>query len=183
MPVRMAFRSITTDVNGLYPGHTTKVDAINKKAVKRMEKDMKRVSGKFKHANKPTYRTTVGIGQPPDSGGGPVGRAIAPPHLRARWAMSSTENDPIFYYLEVGARRFRRMSLDWQSMTRGGMGLATFPRAGTAMNLSPFQVGYIEPRYFAIDAAIRQRLWYEREIRKLFGEDAIYKFFGRVVRR
>jgi len=183
MPVRTAFRSITTDVNGLHPGHATKVDAANRKAVRRMEKNMKKVTDKFTHDNSPVYHISRGIGEPPDAPGGPIGRSMAPTRLRARWAMSSTSNDPILFYLNSGARRFRSMSLDWQSMTRGGMGLRTFPRAGSATTLYGHPVGYIEPRNFAADAVARERLQFERAIKELFGRNAIYRFFGRTVHR
>lgn len=183
MPMRMAFKSITTDVNGLHPGHTLKVDRINRQTVKRMERRMKKVTNKFTRADKPTYQITSGIGEPPDAGGGPTGRSLAPRHLRARWAMSSTSNDPKFYYLEVGARRFRHMSPDWQSMTRPGAGLRTFRRAGYATALSSTQVGVIEPRFFAAAATKEEFPRFQAAVWEIFGKNAVYKFFGRVVIR
>lgn len=180
--IRMAFRAITTDVNGLHPGHSLKIDKINLATVRRAQRAQQKLTQAFRHGQ-PRFRLDTGLGQPPDAGGSETGRSMAPHGMRARWAASYTDNDPIYFYLNSGARRFRHMSHDWQSMTRAGRGNARFPRAGTAAALSRVQVGYIEPRYFNVHAIMMQQRIYERDIRKVFGNDAIYRFFGKVNRR
>lgn len=109
-----------------------------------VEKDYRRVSDHFHHARPRYQRRRSFLNQ------------IPPGDDEPGWFMATwTQNDPIFYYLDVGAERHRHMSWDWQSLTRPGKGIKTFQRAGVPGRFGPARP--IEPRDFTGDVARRNQ--------------------------
>jgi hypothetical protein len=169
--MKTRFRAITTEIFNIGNEYVVAVDKINKKTAKRMQSRVEKVTKKFR-THQPNFSISQGVGSPP-------GETVGPRYPNSRWAMSSTSNDVKFYYLEVGAKRYMRMSPDWQSLTRPGMGLRTFRRRGRAIGLRKTPVGVIAPRRFARAAAIEEQPRYEEEMNKVFTKDVKKKFFGR----
>lgn len=182
---KMRFRAITTDVRGLNENFDEMLAFALSRTARDLRIEFKTFARNF-NTHYPEFYTRMGFGRPPDSGTGLVsGRAIkvrgfamqGRPNGTATYVMVYTDNEPVFYYLEAGARRYRKMSADWMSMTMPGKGMKIHPRAGRATGwfLTPRR---IEPRWFSADAVERIAPKFFKRIWRLFGYDAVTNFFG-----
>ena len=158
------------------------------KAIKLLEqtnraalRQFKPLTSKFNHPNRPVWRQVIRSGIISFHGGLIIGGTRQTGRVRggpALYGEVSTDNDKIFYYLDVGFNRHRAMLASYRSLTRAGAGLKTFRRRGKPGALYPFPIAYTPGRGFAADAARRIEPSFVKGALKIFGEDAVVNFFS-----
>ena len=190
MPVRARFKSITTMADPRFAKALPKnINRLLAAAAKDFEKNFGKVTSKFTHANSPEFKTEFNYGKPPGgSFGDSLGRRVpigmrkfaitGGPGGKALYVMVHTENDPIFYYLDSGARRFRKMSPNYRPLTRSGMGVKTYSRRGKAMGMSTTELKPIEARLFAADVVRRSAPAFLAAVTRFFQNDAVTNVFA-----
>ena len=184
--MKIKFRAITTDVRGLDKRTQARTFRALAKANKSFSRDFHKVTDRFTHPNSPRFHSDIRYGPPPTAP--KRGPDIPPPagvemtgrsRGNAIYAITWTENDPIFFYLEAGADRHRAVLPDYRSLTKARMGIRTFNKQGHIGKLYAFPISYIEPRWFAADVVRRYQGKFIAEVKSIYGRDATLNFFGR----